>query len=734
MPISAPILAFLGRHRGLLLAYVAAVVLLHPTTAAAYIGPGAGFALVGSLFVFLSTVIVVFASFLIWPFRKLWLVIKYRGRPKPWVKRLIIVGLDGQDPRMTDRYMGQGKLPNFQRLAEMGCYHRLGTTYPAISPVAWSSFCTGTHPAKHNIFDFLDRDRRTYLPLLSSTEIGEVERTMKIGKYRIPLSKPIIRLLRKSKPFWTILGEYHNWSTVLRVPITFPPEKFYGAQLSAMCTPDLLGTQGTFLLFTTRPAKGAFKEGGARFELEKGLERFETAIEGPENSFIDGSPAMKIPMTIQLDKARNRTELNIDGTRLQLESGVLSEWTTLSFPAAPAIKVQGVCRFMVTEMDEHFSLYVTPINIDPDKPSMPISHPSYYATYMAKKIGSYCTLGLAEDTWALNEGVTDDATFLQQAYDIDNERQEMFFAALDRLREGSLTCVFDGTDRIQHMFWRYLDEGHPAARGIENPEHANAVENIYAHNDVLLGKVLERVNDDDMLMVISDHGFTSFRRGVNLNRWLLDEGYLTLKEGADGSAEWLRDVDWSKTKAYVLGLTGMFLNIKGREGEGIVGQGAEAQGLKDEIITRLKNYRDAETGETAINDMFDTAKLYQGPYLVNAPDLIIGFNEGYRQSWDCATGIVATPIIEDNVKAWSGDHCVDPRLVPGIFFCNRKIDVEDPDLIDIAPTAVQVFGLQPPPYMEGQALFETNPMKDGGHGGEKKLAAAPEGKLGEVAS
>jgi predicted AlkP superfamily phosphohydrolase/phosphomutase len=178
----------------------------------------------------------------------------------------------------------------------------------------------------------------------------------------------------------------------------------------------------------------------------------------------------------------------------------------------------------------------------------------------------------------------------------------------------------------------------------------------------------------------------------------------------------------------------MFLNVKGREGEGIVGQGAEAQALKDEIITRLKNYRDAETGETAINDMFDTAKLYQGPYLVNAPDLIIGFNEGYRQSWDCATGIVATPIIEDNVKAWSGDHCVDPRLVPGIFFCNRKIDVEDPDLIDIAPTAVQVFGLQPPPYMEGQALFETNPMKDGGHGGEKKLAAAPEGKLGEVAS
>ena len=253
---------------------------------------------------------------------------------------------------------------------------------------------------------------------------------------------------------------------------------------------------------------------------------------------------------------------------------------------------------MVTEMDEHFSLYVTPLNIDPENPAMPISHPSYYATYLAKRIGPYCTLGLAEDTWALNEGVIDDAAFLKQAYDIDHEREQMLFVALDKLRKGTLTCVFDGTDRIQHMFWRYFEEGHPAARGRQRPaEHAGAIEAIYRQNDELVGKVLARMGKDDLLMVVSDHGFASFRRGVNLNAWLLSKGYLALKEGGDGSAEWLRDVDWSRTRAYALGLTGMFLNLEGREAQGIVKPGEEAAQVKAEIMAALQGLRDAEGGD-----------------------------------------------------------------------------------------------------------------------------------------
>jgi predicted AlkP superfamily phosphohydrolase/phosphomutase len=224
------------------------------------------------------------------------------------------------------------------------------------------------------------------------------------------------------------------------------------------------------------------------------------------------------------------------------------------------------------------------------------------------------------------------------------------------------------------------------------------------HNDALVGRAIDRLQDGDVLMVISDHGFSSFRRGVNLNAWLWREGYLTLKPGADGDAEWLRDVDWDKTKAYCLGLTGMFLNLKGRERYGTVAPGAEAAALKAEIIAKLNGLRDDERSEIGIREVFDTAQIYDGPYRENAPDFIIGYNAGYRTSWDCATGVVARPVFEDNVKAWSGDHCIDPRLVPGVFFCNRTIEDDEPALVDIAPTALRLFGIDPPRYMDGRPL------------------------------
>ncbi|HSF19712.1 MAG TPA: alkaline phosphatase family protein [Vicinamibacteria bacterium] len=696
------------RHPVLAAGCLLALLVLTAHPVEAYIGPGAGFALLSSFLVVFTTILIAIVSLLVWPFRMAWRFVMRRSRPKPWIRRLIIVGFDGQDPKLTEMFIKRGLLPNFKKLAESGCYRPIETSYPSISPVAWSSFATGTNPAKHNIFDFLDRDRRTYLPLLSSTHIGSVERSLKLGGFRIPLEKPELRLLRKSRPFWSILGDNDVWSTVLRVPITFPPDKFKGAQLSAMCVPDLLGTQGTFLLYTTRASEKRFKEGGIRVELPRNGNRMETKLHGPENLFRDGNPPLELPLRIEVDREKGVVRLRVGSNEaVELPPRKLSDWIPLSFSAAPGVKVSGICRMMVTEMEEHFSLYVTPINIDPDKPAMPISHPSYYATYLSKKIGHFCTLGLAEDTWALNEGVTDDATFLQQTYDIDRERQDMFFAALDRLRAGALVCVFDATDRIQHMFWRYLEENHPAnnGHGVANAEHRKAIENIYKHNDALVGRVLEKVGKGDVLVVLSDHGFNSFQRGVNLNGWLQKEGLLTLKEGSEGRSEWLRDVDWSRTKAYALGLTGMFLNLNGREANGIVAPGAEANAVKRAIIEKLSGLVDDERGDVGIQEVFDTAAIYDGPYLENAPDLIIGYNNGYRISWDCATGVVAGPVFEDNVKPWSGDHCVDPRLVPGVFFSNYPIQSEAPSLVDIAPSALTLFGVEPPKHMEGKPLF-----------------------------
>ena len=697
---------FTARPLGRILGSALLIVLLGGAPAAGYVGPGAGFALVGGAAGILATFVLVFALLLVLPFRLLWRALTRKRPPKAHVKRLIVVGLDGQDPRLTDRFMKEGKLPNMKKLADQGSYRRIQTTYPSISPVAWSSFSTGTNPGKHNIFDFLDRDLRSYLPKLSSTYIGRLDKVLKIGKWQIPLKKPELRLLRKSKPFWTILGEHSIWSTVLRVPITFPPDKFYGAQLAAMCVPDLLGTQGTFHLFTTRPSGEAFKEGGLRFQLEGAGGSYTSTIEGPENSFLQSGDPLRIPLAIEV-RGPGKATVTVGKEEIDLETGKLSDWVTLTFPAVPGVKVDGLTRMLLTESGEtgHVSLYLSPINISPEKPAMPVSHPSYYATYLAKKVGAFSTLGLAEDTWALNEKVTTDGVFLQQSYDIDKEREEMLFASLDQIKKGSITCVFDGTDRIQHMFWRYLEDGHPAAEGIQNPEHKDAIEKLYEHNDALIGRVMAKLRDGDLLMVLSDHGFDSFRRGVNLNRWLLDEGYLVLEEGAEGRADWLQDVDWSKTKAYALGLAGIFLNMKGREEHGIVEKGEEAQALKAEMISKLNGLRDEHCGQVAINEAFDTEVLYTGPYKRNAPDLLMGFNSGYRTSWDCATGQVTTPLFEDNTKAWSGDHCIDPRLVPGVFFCNRAIDLDDPSLLDIAPTALELFGIKPPGFMEGRSLW-----------------------------
>ncbi|MFH1763520.1 MAG: alkaline phosphatase family protein [Gemmatimonadota bacterium] len=620
---------------------------------------------------------------------------------------MIIVGFDGQDPGITERMMDKGRLPHFQRLADEGSYRRLATTYPSVSPVAWSSFSTGTHPAKHGIYDFLDRDRKSYMPVLSSSRIGGVKKVLKVGRWRIPLEKPELRLLRGSRPFWSILGENWIWSTILRVPVTFPPDRFRGAQLSAMCVPDLLGSQGTFTFFTTRPSREGFKEGGRRVSLRRegademnraGSTSFTADLEGPPNELKEGAPPLSLRLSVA-PMADGRAQVTLGGETRELEIGKLSDWIPLAFPAAPGLRIRGICRVMVREMGEHASLYVTPIHLDPEHPAMPISHPSYYAPYLARKVGTFATLGLAEDTWAMNEGIIEGGTFLEQTYAIDGEREAMLTTSLDTVRRGAVVCVFDATDRIQHMFWRPMEESPDAL-------HGDAIEKLYEHNDALLGRVMERVQKNDTLMVLSDHGFSSFRRGVNLNAWLREAGYLTLKGGCNGTSEWLREVDWSKTRAYALGLTGIFLNVRGREGEGIVDPEKEAAELRTEMAEKLRGLRDEEQDEVAIREAFDPAVLASGPYLERAPDLIVGYNRGYRASWDGATGVVAGPVFTDNTKAWSGDHCIDPRLVPGVLFCNRPVRGETPSLVDIAPSALWLFGLKPPAYMDGHVLFE----------------------------
>jgi predicted AlkP superfamily phosphohydrolase/phosphomutase len=663
-----------------------------------YIGPGAGFAFLGSFLSLAAGLILSFFSLLTWPFRMVWRLLRRRqGFRNASVKKVIFLGLDGLDPRLTEQFMAEGKLPNLVRLKEQGSYSRLRTTFPALSPVAWSTFATGVNPAKHNIFDFLNRNMKSYVPELAAARVQNNTRVLKLGRLRIPLSRPRVELRRKSQPFWKLLGQQQIGSTIIRVPITFPPDKFNGRLLSAMSTPDLRGTQGSFSQFTTRVNEATF-ESGSRYPLKRVGEGFEGSLEGPENVFLENGGAIQIQFRIRFQDGTPVLEIQDESYRL--EPGTYTPWVKLRFKASLGIKVNGIARFLVTETAPHFSLYVSPIQIDPEKPALPISHPSYYAAYLAKLLGTYSTLGMAEDTWALNEGVIGEGEFLKQAYLLMEEREAMFRNALDKTRRGVVACVFDTSDRVQHMFYRYLHGDHSANNG-----YARTIEDLYQRMDKLVGVALQHVDKDTVLFVLSDHGFCSFRRGVNLNSWLRENGYLVLENGATESDRYFKGVDWSRTRAYTLGLGGLYLNLKGREARGIVKPGAEADALTQELIQKLANLRDEERDAVGIRTVYATNKLYRGPYLAEAPDMIVGYNDGYRTSWDAAVGKVSAQVFEDNCKAWSGDHSVDPALVPGVLFSNRKIEAQDPGIEDMAPTVLQLFGVDRPAWMEGQPVF-----------------------------
>jgi len=687
---------------------LAALVLLFllPGSAEAYVGPGAGFAFVGSFLSLAAAFLLGAASLLILPFRILWRTIRgAQGYKKAKVKKVVFLGLDGLEPTLVDRYLSEGKMPNLAKLRDQGRYSRLRTTFPPLSPVAWSTFATGSNPGKHNMFDFLNRSLQSYIPELASTRVAPPSKTMKLGKWIIPLSKPIVEMRRKSKTFWSILAGHRVHTTILRVPITFPPEKFDGKLLSAMCTPDLLGTQGSFQEFTTKTGDVDF-ESGYRFPLAKNGTGYEGNIVGPENPMVEGAGPIQLPFKLTLNGKPGHATLKLPDETIDLEPGKMSEWMRLKFKAGPGVSVTGLAQFRIVQTEPDVSLYMTPISIDPESPALPISQPSYYATYLAKLLGDFSTLGLAEDTWALNERVIDEDAFLEMAYEICDEREKMFFSALEKQKRGVIACVFDTSDRVQHMFFRFLEKDHPAHEHNEDgrDKYAQAIEDLYKRMDDIVGKTFEHVDEETVLFVLSDHGFKSFQRGINLNTWLQQEGYLAVKDEPDAEEKtYLRGIDWSKTRAYSFGLAGIYLNVKGRESQGTV-EPEDAPALMKEIAEKLSGLRDEEKDEIAVSRAYAKNECYSGPYMRAAPDVVVGYNIGYRSAWDVAIGKAGGPLFEDNLKAWSGDHCVDPPLIPGVLFSNRNFEAENPGIEDLGPTALNLFGFKTPPFMDGKDI------------------------------
>jgi len=431
---------------------------------------------------------------------------------------------------------------------------------------------------------------------------------------------------------------------------------------------------------------------------------FRSYVPGPDDPLADGqSRELRAEFEIRPDASKPQAQITLDSERFTLGVGEYSDWIPVKFKAGLGFSARGICKFYLKEVSPEIEVYVTPVNIDPGRPDLPISHPVTYSIYLAKLFGSYATLGLAEDTWALNEKVLDDDAFLAQCYSNHDDRERMLFDALEKTKQGLCACVFDTTDRVQHMFWRYLEEDHPAARDVPRDQRPQVIPELYRRMDVLVGRVMEQIEGDTLLLVVSDHGFKSFARCVNLNAWLRQNGYLALKPGKSESGDWFEDVDWSRTRAYTMGLNGLYLNVKGRERQGIVQPGADAEALKEELRAKLDGLTDPSSGQIGITNLFDCDATYAGPYVDNAPDLIVGYAAGFRASWDSVMGKVTTQIFEDNLKAWSGDHCIDPRLVPGVLFSNRKIADEKPAIVDVAPTILNLFGVALPSNLDGKA-------------------------------
>jgi predicted AlkP superfamily phosphohydrolase/phosphomutase len=611
------------------------------------------------------------------------------------MKKVIVIGLDGFEPKITDAMLARGELPNLMKLWEQGDYSRLKTTASAQTPVAWSTFSTGTNPGGHGIFDFLTRDPNTYLPIMALSKYEQ--------KNAFVLPKVVN--MRRGTPFWNLLSAKDIESTIIRMPCTYPPDKINGRMLSGVGVPDLRGGFGTPTFYTTR-------EGIPTEQSEKVLTvqvsegKVSTQVIGPRDPKNKSDHTFDID--IQINKPENKVLITSLGQpdRLEIKLGKWSKWLKVKFKVGLMQSVVGIVRFNLRQIEPEFELYASPINFETAEPLFPISSPQGYAHELAMKVGRYYTAGMAEDHDGLNNERFDEAAYLDQCRIVMQERRRMMKHELGRFEGGYFFCLYDTPDRLAHMFWRFTEPEHPANQGEDVSEYASVIEEHYRECDTVVGEAMQHIDDDTLFIALSDHGMNSFQRGLNLNTWLLENGYLALKTGfkPGESGDFFENVDWDNTKAYSMGLGCIFLNLQGREVNGIVKSG-EAESVREGIVSGLAGLVDPDHGATAVRSVVRREHVYNGPYLDEAPDLIVNFSEGYRVSWDTPLGGVPQGLFADNVKKWGGDHVIDPALAPGVLFMNKKFKPESPDLVDLAPTILSAFGVQKGAEMEGSDLL-----------------------------
>lgn len=670
-------------------------------------------------------------------------------------QRLVVLGFDGLDPRVCQRLMGEKRLPNLKRLAQAGSFSALSTSIPCQSPVAWRTFATGVNPGGHGVFDFLRKQPGSYLPMPATVSKGVMPvapgRAGRIGigagagglsglvawaaAARVPFSRraflagllgcagalatggallnwvphtvPLPVNETAGIPFWAHLGKAGLRTKVLRMPVEFPPRSYPNCKvLSGLGVPDAQGTNGSYAIFTTDSTQltTATEMGGSIQAIRFSGNQAQLLAPGPPDPLDSGK---RLQSGFMITRSRGNLQIQAGSACQTLQPGEWSDWMSLSFSISPLAGLRAVGRFHLVSLEPHVVLYLSPLNLDAGAlpPNIAITSPAQWAEDLREKHSFFKTLGWPTDTWAYNEEHLSHEAYLADYGATISKEMEMTRSELAASDWDCLVAIFTPTDQIQHVL-----------RNRTGP--SPAIDQAYLGVDAFVGEVMDRCGSPDKvrLCVLSDHGFHPFDRAVNLNTWLWRNGYLKLKGEAPldptrnleelytGSDIFWSDVDWSNTYAYSMGLGNVYLNLEGREPDGIVRRGDMARLVLAKLQEGLGRLRDE--GRAVIRSLYLGQDIYSGSHLPHAADVVVGFHPGYRVSWQTALGGIPQEIVEPNPKRWCADHCsIDPAVTSGVLYTNCPLGRKKPSLLDAAPSFLEALGIPVPDSLEGKSWW-----------------------------
>jgi predicted AlkP superfamily phosphohydrolase/phosphomutase len=619
--------------------------------------------------------------------------------------RVVILGFDGVDPELAQEMMDKGELPNLAQLAKTGSFQPLGSSNPPQSPTAWSSFATCMSPLNHGIYDFLKRNPSNYIPApgFGTTLRAELNAD---GSLKTP---PRYESFRNGDSFWKMASDQGLKVKALVVPFAYPAEDL-GAECRQLCgldAPDIRGTQSTYFAFSDAFTQAETPvAGGVRMKLNF-VDKV-AKVEVPGIGIPGTRPLQyaKVPMTVAVDRAAREVTITIQGAPFTLKEGAWSGWQEWDFALSAQYHVKAISRFHCTEAGDVVRLYMTCLQMHPRDQMIAVTTPRSYGAELADRYGLFKTIGWYYDTKALQQGDLREEQFIEDLHRSTDWKAQLCYDEIDAGNFDLLISAWTSTDRAAHMFWGYRDPKHPVYTPEKAAKYGRVVEEMYKKMDGIVGNVMKKLKPEDLLMVMSDHGFHSFRTSFSVNTWLIQQGYLATKSGQPYTSDnerYLMGIDWSKTKAYGLGLGMVFLNLRGREAQGTV-EPAEAPALIAEIREKLLALTDPATGEKVFTAVYVHVNP-QGAAVGDAPDLQLGYAEGYQTNKVSAAGGAPKELFEPNNDKWSGEHASsDMATTKGILFSNKPLET-DPKLEDLGVTTLKYLGLSVPSHLEGKPLL-----------------------------